>query len=122
MRHGRSPCVKHGGDADLCAEVLRVGRNRHHGLCRSLEQQIIDQRLVGKGNGGNLGRQGKHDVEVSDRQQIGFARCQPCARRTALAPGAVPVTTRVVGDPPVPATGAGLDMAAQRSGPAMLDR
>ena len=34
----------------------------------------------------------------------------------------MPVAAGVVGDPPVPAVGAGLDMTAQRSGAAVLDR
>lgn len=34
----------------------------------------------------------------------------------------MPVAARVVGDPPVSAVGAGLDMAAERRGAAMFDR
>ena len=32
MHHGRAPGVKHGGDADLRAEMLRVGGDREHRL------------------------------------------------------------------------------------------
>src|SRR3546814_13089700 len=34
----------------------------------------------------------------------------------------MPVAATVVGDPPMPAVGAGFDMAAERGGAAMLDR
>lgn len=36
--------------------------------------------------------------------------------------GTVPVAAGVIGDPPVPAVLAGLDVTAQRCGPAVLDR
>ena len=66
--------------------------------------------------------QREHDVEVADRQQVGLALGEPGARRRALALGAVPVAAAVVGDPPMPAVLAGLDVAAQGSGAAVLDR
>ena len=122
MDHRRAPSVEHGGDPDPRAQVSRISRDRQHRLRRRAEQQVVDQRLVGKGDGGDLGGQREYDVEESDRQEVGLARGEPGARRGTLAPGAVPVAAAVVGDPPVPAVLAGLDMAAQRSGAAGLDR
>src|SRR6516225_8292230 len=61
-------------------------------------------------------------MEVADRQQIGLALGQPGARGRALAPGAVPVAAAIVGDPPVPARLAGIDVAAKRRRAAGLDR
>ena len=78
--HRRSPCVEHGGDADAGAEVLRVGRDRHHRLGRRAEQQIVDDRLVLPGDVGDLGGKREDDMEVADRQQVGFALGQPDAR------------------------------------------
>jgi len=57
-----------------------------------------------------------------DGQQVGLALGQPAARGGALAAGAVPVATGVVGDPPMAAVGASLYMPAERCGAAMLDR
>jgi len=122
VRHRRAPGMKHGGDADPGAEVLRVGRDGQHGLRCCPEQQSIDHRLVLPSDVGDLGGQREHDMEVTDRQQIGLARRQPVTRRRALALGTVPVTARVVGHPPVPAVFAGLDMTAHGSGAAVLDR
>ena len=122
VRQRRSPGVEHGGDADPRAEMLRVGGDRQHGLGRRLEQQVVDDRLVVEGDVGDLGRQREDDVEVSDRQQVGLALGQPGARGGALALGAVPVAAAVVGDPPVAAVLAGLDMTAEGGGAAMLDR
>ena len=42
-------------------------------------------------------------------------------RAATLALGAMPVAAGVVGDPPVPAVFAGLDVTAQRGGAAVLD-
>ena len=122
MGQGRTPGVKHGGDPDPCTQVLRVGGDGQHRLRRRAKQQVVEHRLVVEGNGGDLCGQGEHDVEVADRQQVGLAFGQPDARRRALALGTVPVAAGVVGHSPVPAVGAGLDMATQRRGAAMLDR
>ena len=119
---GRSPCVEHGCDADARAEVLWIGRDRQHRLRCRLEQQIIDQRLVVERDVGDLGGQREHDVEVSHRQQIGFALGEPYARGRALAPGAVPIAAAVIGDPPKAAVLTGLDMTTQCSGAAVFDR
>ena len=117
--HRRAPGVEHGGDADAGAEVLRIGRDRQHRLRRRPEQQVVDERLVLEGDVGDLGRQREDDVEVADRQQVGLALGQPGARGRALALGTVPVAAAVVGDAPVPAVLAGLDVTAQRGGAAV---
>ena len=101
---------------------LRIGGDREHRLGGGAEQQIVDHRLVLPGDVGDLGRQREHDVEVADRQQIGFARGEPVPCRRALAFGAVPVAAAVVGDAAVAAVLAGLDMAAEGCGAAGLDR
>ena len=88
---GRSPGVEHGGDADACAQVARIGGDRQHRLGRRAEQQVVDRRLVVQGDVGDLGGQSEDDVEVADRQQVGLTLGQPGARGGALALGAVPV-------------------------------
>ena len=101
---------------------LRIGGDGQHRLRRRLEQQVVDQRLVLEGDVGDLGRQREHDVEVADRQQVGLALGKPCPRRRALALRAVPVAAGVVGDAPLAAVLAGLDVTAERRGAAVLDR
>ncbi len=61
-------------------------------------------------------------MEVPDRQQVGLALGQPHACGGALALGGVPVAAAVIGDPPMAAVLAGLDMTAQGRRAAMLDR
>ena len=120
--HRRSPCVEDGGDADAGAEVLRVSRDRHHRLRRRAEQQIVDDRLVLQGDVRDLGGKREDDMEVADRQQVGFALGQPGARSGALAFGAMPVAAAVVGNAPVSAVLAGIDVAAECRRAAVLDR
>jgi hypothetical protein len=74
------PHMERGSDADAGAEMLRVGCNRQHRLGRRAEEQIVDRRLVLRGDVGDLGRQGE--------EQIGFAFSEPGARGGALTLGA----------------------------------
>ncbi len=108
---GRAPGVEHGRDADAGAEVARVGCDRQHRLRRGPEQQVVDRGLVGEGDVGDLGRHREHHVEVAHGQQVRLARCQPLARGSTLALGAVPVAAGVVGD-----AGVATALAAPRRG------
>ncbi len=122
MGHRRAPGVEHGGEADAGAEVLRIGCDRRHRLCRGAEQEVVDGGFVLESHSPDLGGQGEDDVEVSDRQEVGLSLGQPVARRRALAPRTVPVAAGVVGDPQMAAVVAALDMAAECGGATMLDR
>jgi hypothetical protein len=122
VRHRRSPCVEHSGDADARAKVSWVSRDRYHRLRRRAEQEIVDDSLVLPGDVRDLGGKREDDMEVTDRQQIGFALGQPDASSGALALRAMPVAATVVGNAPVPAVLAGIDVAAQRGRAAVLDR
>lgn len=120
--HRRAPGVKDGGKADAGAEVLRVGGDLRHGLGGCPEQEVVDGSLVLEGDCRDLGRQREDDVEVSDRQKVGLTLCEPVARRSTLAPWAVPVAAGVIGDAQMATLVTALDMAAERSGAAVLDR
>lgn len=111
--------MEHGGDADAGTEIPGIGGDGERGLGRGLEQQVVEQRLVVECDGGDLGRQREDDMEIADRQKIGLARGEPGARAGALTLGAMPVATGVIGDPPMAAVGAGLDVPAQRGGAAV---
>lgn len=75
-----------------------------------------------EGDVGDLGRQREDDVEVADRKQVRLALGQPDPCCCTLTLGAMPVTTAVVSDPPMPAVLASLDMAAHGSTAAGLNR
>src|SRR3954451_10401930 len=59
---------------------------------------------------------------VADQQQVGLALGEPGARGGSLALGAVPVPAAVIGDAPMPAVLAGLEVTAQGCRAALLDR
>src|SRR5690606_16237262 len=58
------------GNADACAEMLRIGRDGQHRLRRRLEQQVVDERLVLERYVSDFGRQREHNMEIADRQQV----------------------------------------------------
>ena len=120
--HRRTPGVQDRGDADTGAEMLRVGGDGRHRLRRRLEQHPVQHRLVLERDVGNLGGQCKDDVEIAHRQQVGLAGDEPGAGGRPLTARAVSVAAGVIGDPPVPAVGAGLDVSAHDGGPAGLYR
>ncbi len=117
-----APGVQDGGEADVGAEMFRIGRNGGERLGRGREQQSIDLSLVLVGDGAERGRQREHHMEVRHRQQLGLARRQPRLGGRPLALRAVPVAAGVIGDARVGAVLAAFDMTAQRCGAADLDR
>ena len=119
---GLAPAVQHRDEADLGAKMPGIGGDHAQRLGRCLEQDGVDYRLVLEGDRGDLGRQGEHDVEVADRQEIGLAGGQPVPCRRALAFGAMPVAAAVIGNPAMAAVLACLDMTAEGGGAAGLDR
>ncbi len=90
VRHRRSPGMQDRGDADAGAEMLWIGGNGQECLSRSLEQQIMDRRLVLIRDVRDRGRRCEDDVEILDRQQVLHARQHPVPRRGTLALGAMP--------------------------------
>lgn len=122
MGERRAPGVEDGGDADPGAKMTGVGGDGQHRIGGGLEQQVIDERLIVEGDGCDLGGEREHDMEIADGEEVDLAGFEPSARGSALAPWAVPVAAAVIGDPPVPAVGTGLDMSTESGGAAMLDR
>lgn len=114
--------MQHGSDADLGAEMLGVGSDRHHCLGRCLEQDSVDRCLVLIGDIADRRRQREHDVIVRHRQQLGLAVGQPLLGGGTLALGTVPVATGIIGDDGMGAVFAARDVAAERRCAAVLDR
>jgi len=122
MCHGRAPAVEDGGNTDARTEMKRIRGDGEHGLSRHPEQQVVNLRLVVKGDVGDLGGHREDHVEVADWQQVGFARGEPLACRCPLALRTVPIATAVIGDAAVTAVLAALDVATESGRPASLDR
>jgi hypothetical protein len=116
------PCVQHGRDADRGAQMLRVGGDDGECIGRDFEQQPIHFGFVLVGDGADSCRKGEYDMEVRDRQQFRLPRFEPFLSSRPLTLVAVAIATGVVGDAHVRAILAALDMTAERSRPANLDR
>jgi len=122
MGQRRTPGVQHGGEADARAQMLRVRGDGGQRLGGRSEQQVVDGGFVVERDGGDRRRQGEDDVIVGNRQEFGFAFCEPLPRRRALTLRAMVVAAGVVGDARMRAVLAALDMSAERGGAAGLDR
>lgn len=117
-----APCVKNGEEADLTAEVPRIGGDGLECGRDGVEEYGIDDGLVVEGDLGDAGRHREYDVEVRHRQQIGLTVSKPSFARRALALGTMPVATGVIGDAGMRAVLTRLDMTAERCCPAGRDR
>jgi hypothetical protein len=114
MREGLPPGVQNSDHAALGAEVAWISTDESNRLRRRFEQDVVDERLVLQGDGGDRCRHGEDDVEIWHRQQVGAAIDDPLGARQALALRAVPVATAVISDPNEATVTALLDMAAER--------
>jgi len=86
-----APGMEHAKKPDVCSQMLRVTSKFEQCRRTGLEQQIVKQPLVLKGQSGEFVRQREDDVKVRDGQQLRPALGEPAGAGVPLAPGAVPV-------------------------------
>jgi hypothetical protein len=114
--------MQHGRKADRGAQMLRVGGDDGECVGRGFEKQPVHFGFVLVGDGAGSGRNSEYHMEVGDWQQFRLARSEPFLSGLPLTLVAVAIATRVVRDAHVRAILAALDMTAERSRPANLDR
>ncbi len=115
VRERRAPGVEHGGEADACSEMLRVGGDGDEGLGGGPEQEVIDGGLVVERDRADRRRQGEDDVVIGNRQQLRLAVFEPLPRGGRLTLRAVAVAARN-GRRPLPALWADPVMGSWRAG------
>src|SRR5271155_3993265 len=120
MGQRRTPGMENGYGADASAQVLGIGRDRDQGLGRSLEQDVVDRRLVVIGDDGDGCRQRENEAIMGNRQEFGLPFGEPSSGRRALTLRAMAVAARVVGDDLMGAVFAARDMTAERRRAAVL--
>ena len=118
---GFAPGVEHGDQANVCTEMLGIGRHGAQGISGGAHEEVVHHRLVLECDLSQQGGQREDDVEIGHRQQLGLAGLQPFGTRQVLALRTVPVATGVVGDALLAAVAALLKMAAQGRSPACRD-
>src|SRR5690606_3042417 len=116
-----APGVQDRDEADLGAQVRGVRSDRAQRLGGGAEQQVVDHRLVLVGDGGDLLRQGEHDMEILDWQELCAPILEPLRARERLALWTMPVAAAVERDPLVAAGVALLDVPPERRRAATLD-
>ncbi len=115
MGERRAPGVQHGGEADVRAQMLRVGGDGGQRLGGGPEQEVVDGRLVLERDGADRSRQGEDDMTVGNLQKLGLTLGEPLPRRRPLTLRAVAVAAGN-GRRPLPALWAHSVMGSWRVG------
>lgn len=117
-----APGVQHGDEADLGTQMSGIGSNPAQCLGDGTKQDRVDLLLVLKGDRGDLLRQGEDEMEIADGQKVCLSGGKPITAGLALAFWAMPIAAGIIGNADGVAVLTLLDMPAQASGPAHLDR
>ena len=122
-----SPGVQNAEHADLGAQMLGIARQFDGGLGAGGEQQFVEQPCVLESQHVEFVRHGENHVKVARGQQFLFSRGEPALAGFGLALRAMAVPAGVIGDGRwtiaafLAALGTGIEVAAQRRGPAVAD-
>lgn len=117
-----TPGVQYGKEANLCPQVLGIGRDRAQGLVRGLKEDAVDLLFVLVGDRSNWLRDSEDDVEIADVEKLGSTVVKPLGASQALALRTMPISARVVTDALIVTVIALLDVTAKRCGSTCLDR
>ena len=116
-----SPSVQDGEEPDLCAEVLRIGRDFQQRFCNGAKQQVIQHGRIALTNPVQLVRQGEHHMKVRQTEQLLFPAGEPSLARLRLTLRAVSIPAGVERDDRMTAPGTVIEMAAQSRRAAALN-
>jgi hypothetical protein len=114
--------VEDAQDANLRAEMSRVGRDLAEGRRTRLEEPGVQARAIPIGQGQQPMREREDDVHIRHVEQIALTRVEPALPGLRLALRAVSVPTRVIGDGLVSAGVTPIEMPAEAGGATARDR
>src|SRR5271157_223695 len=116
------PGVEHAEEANLSSKMPGIASDLQQGLSTGMKEQVVNQPLVLQGLRSQFSRQGKDGMYIAGGQQLPLAGFQPADPGISLAPWAMPVSARVVGDGGrLSAAGTAITVSAERSGTASGD-
>jgi hypothetical protein len=121
MDQSLAPGVEDDEEADLSAEVARVGGDLLKRAASRAQEKRVDEVGAVQGERCQALGQREDDVGVGHRQHLGLAGIEPAGLGAALTLRAVTVAARVVGDLAVPAGVTRVDVPAETSGAAGQD-
>jgi hypothetical protein len=113
--------VEHGEKTDLGPEMLGIRRNGSQRLGRNTKEDAEDQLFVLEGEGGNLLRHCKHDMEIADGQELSLAFFDPLRAGQRLTLWTVPVPAAIEAITLMATLITLLEVAAQRRRATHLD-
>jgi hypothetical protein len=116
-----SPGVQNGCMPDFCSQILLVSGQFLLGFRHAAKQQIVATLLVTVNQRIQFLRNGKHDMEISNIQQIRLPRINPAFFCESLALWAVAIAAGIVGRPLISAVWALVQMPAEPGRPAVAD-
>ena len=119
--HRGSPCVEHREESDLRPQMLGISRNGAQCLAGRPEQNVVDDVLILKGNGGDWLRDSEDHMEILGVEKLGSTIIQPFGASQRLAFWAVAISARIITDALVVTAITVLDVAAKRRGSTQLN-
>ncbi len=116
------PGMQDRDEADLGAQVFRIGGDRAQGFGAGAKQHVVERFLVLVGDHRDGLGDSKDHMEILDLgKQLSLAVFEPMCAGKRLALGTMPIPARVEGDALMAAGIALLDMPAERSRAAQFD-
>jgi len=116
------PGVEHTEEADLGAEMFGIASDCEEGCGTGLQQEMVQEFLVLKGERRQLMGQGKDNMDVARGEKFLTTRLQPTSTGVGLTLRAVPVAAAVVRNSRTVAAGDALiEMPAQGGGATACD-
>ncbi len=113
MFHFLTRGMEHAEEADLGAETFGIASDLDQRCSAGAEQQTVDDFLVLQCQGCQETRHRENDVSVGRGKELLTTPLDPAQPGVGLALGAVPVTTRVVGDALITTAGTLIQMPAE---------
>src|SRR4030088_3158212 len=100
-------------ESDLSTEMFGIPGNLEESLGAGANQKAVDLALVLQRQRSQLMRQCEDNMDVRYGQKIPAARIEPAVTGVGLALWTMPISTRVIGDGLIVATGACIHMSAE---------
>ena len=98
MVQGLAPGMQDREEADVGAEMPRIACHGQEGVGHGLKQARIEGTRVLQHQRAEGMREREHHMEVGDVEELRFAGGKPRRLRAALALGAMPIATGVIGN------------------------
>src|SRR3954464_10263216 len=121
VQHCPGPGMQYSHQSRLGAQPLWIGAEFLNACGRSIEQEPVQELLMGAGQRAQLRRQRESQQKIGTRQQAATLLFQPSLGLLAMALGTVPVPARVITVLQPATVRAAIDLSTQCRRAALLD-